>query len=143
MGDAKQVVVKQLRRAAPVPLRSRLLVAPQLAHRLGLPHVQQRRRLGLHHHQRDAVDEQRQVRFDDSLIILVTRAFVAPADTELRSHNELVEAALRVVEVEEADGAGIAAARPVHSQGHAVGQVLVDGLVAGHARGVDVLQVED
>ena len=32
---------------------------------------------------------------------------------------------------------------PVHGQGHSVGKVLVDDLVAGHAGGVDVFQLED
>ena len=48
-----------------------------------------------------------------------------------------------MVEVEEADGAGGPPLRRIHRQGHAVGQVLVDGLVACHAGGVQVLQFED
>ena len=54
------------------------------------------------------------------------------------------ETALGVVEVEEADGARCpapGARRPV--QGHPEGQVLVNGLVPGHAHGIDVLQLED
>ena len=66
-----------------------------------------------------------------------------PPHPELGGDHELVEAAFRVVEVEEADGAGVPAPGPVHGQGHTVGQVLVDRLVAGHAGGVDVLQLED
>ena len=48
-----------------------------------------------------------------------------------------------MVEVEEADGAGVPALRCVYRQGHTVGQVFVDTLVASHTGGVDVLQVED
>ena len=48
-----------------------------------------------------------------------------------------------MVEVEEADGARAAASGRVQDQGHPIGQVLVDGLVAGHAGGVDMLQLED
>ena len=148
--------MEQLRRAVPVPLRPRLLVAPKLAHRLGPPHVQQRRRLGLHHHQRDAVDEQHEVGDDHPFVVFHAAPLTlslpvlspvegskGPADAELRGRHELVQAALRVVEVEESDGAGLPSPRPVHGEGHPVGQVLVDGLVAGHARRVDVLQVED
>ena len=36
------------------------------------------------------------------------------------------------------DDAGISSPQSVHSQGHPVGEVLVDRLVAGHAGGVDV-----
>ncbi len=126
-----------------MPLRPRLLVAAELAHGLGLPYLQQRRRLGLHHHQGDAVDEQHEVGDDHALVVLRAAPLVAAPDAELGGDDELVEAALRVVEVEEADGARVPPARPVHGQGHPVGQVLVDGLVAGHAGGVDVLQIED
>ena len=48
-----------------------------------------------------------------------------------------------MVEVEETDGAGGPSPGPVHGQGHSVGQVLVDPLVADHPGGVDVLQLED
>ena len=68
-------------------------------------------------------------------------ALVAPADPKLRGDDELVEAALRVVEVEESDGARVPTAWPVHGRSHAVGQGLVDLLVAGHARRGDVLQL--
>ena len=64
VSHAQQVVVEQLRRAAAVPLRSRLLVATKLAYRLRSPYVEQRRRLGLLHYQRDAVDEQHNI-WDD------------------------------------------------------------------------------
>ena len=48
-----------------------------------------------------------------------------------------------MVEVEEADGAGPLASRTVNREGHAVGQVLVDSLVASHAQGVDMFELED
>ena len=48
-----------------------------------------------------------------------------------------------MVEVEEADGSRLPAVPCVHSQGHPIGKVLVDGLVAGHAGGVDVLQLKN
>ena len=70
VGDAEQVVVEQLGGAGAVPLGPGLLVAAELPHCLGLPHVLQRRRLGLHHHQRDAVDEQHQVGLDNPLVVL-------------------------------------------------------------------------
>ena len=57
--------------------------------------------------------------------------------------HELVETALRMVEVEEADVARVPPPGPIDVQGHPEGQVLVNGLVAGHAHGVDVLQLED
>ena len=143
VGDAEQVVVEQLGGANAAPLRPGLLVAAQLPHRLGLPHVQQRRRLGLHHHQRDAVDEQQQVGLDYPLVVLGVALLAAPAHPELGGDDELVESALGVVEVEEADVAGVLPALGVDGQGQAEGQVLVDGLVAGHADGVDALQLED
>ena len=126
-----------------MPLRSRLLVAAQLAHRLGLPYVQQRRRLGLHHHQGDAVDEQHKIGDDHSLVVLRSASLVASSYAELRCDDELVQAALRVVEVEEANGAGVPSPGTAHGQGHPVGQVLVDGLVVGNAGAVHVLKVED
>ena len=140
---AEQVVVEQLRRASPVPLRPCLLVAAQLSHRPVPPVVPEGRRLGFHHHQWDAVDEQHQVRDDHALVVLGAASFVAATDAELGGNHELVEAALRVVEVEEADDTGVPALRRVHRQGHAIGQILVDALVAGHARSVHVFQVED
>ena len=143
MGHAQQVVVEQLRRATAVPLRPRLLVATKLAYRLRSPYVEQRRRLGLHHHQRDAVDEQHKIGDDHTLVVICATSLVGSPDAELGGDDELVKAALRVGEVEEADGAGVPALRRVHHQGHTVGQVLVDPLVAGHARGVHVLQFED
>ena len=48
-----------------------------------------------------------------------------------------------MVEVEESDAARPSPTRSVDGHGHAVGQILVDGPVACHARGVDVLQIED
>ena len=48
-----------------------------------------------------------------------------------------------MLEVEEAHGGRFLAAAPVDGEGHTVRQVLVDGLVAGQAGGVDVLQIED
>ena len=48
-----------------------------------------------------------------------------------------------MLEVKEAHGARVPAPGPIHGQGHPVGQVLVDRLVAGHAGGIDVLQLED
>ena len=48
-----------------------------------------------------------------------------------------------MIEVKEADGARVSAARDVDAERHAVGQVLVNGLVASHAGGVDPLQLED
>ena len=48
-----------------------------------------------------------------------------------------------MIEIEKADGAGVPSPGPVNGQGQPVGQVLMDGLVAGHAGGVDVLQLED
>ena len=143
VGDAEQVVVEQFGGAGAVPLRPGLLVAAQLAHSLGLPHVQQRRRLGLHHHQRDAVDEQYQVGLDHPLVVLGFALLAAPAHPELGGDDELVEAALRVVEVEEPDVAGVLPALGVDGQGQSESQVLVDGLVARHADGVDVIQLED
>ena len=73
VGDAEQVAVEQGGRAGPVPLGPGLLVAAQLAHGLGLPHIQHGRRLGLHHHQRNAVDEEHQVRLDHALVVLGNR----------------------------------------------------------------------
>ena len=135
--------MEQLGGAGAVPLRPSLLVAAELAHRLGLPHVHERRRLGLHHHQRDAVDEQQQVGLDYPLVVLGVALLTAAPHPELGGDDELVEPALGVVEVEEADVAGVLPARGAYGQGQAEGQVLVDGLVAGHADGVDVLQLED
>ena len=141
--------MEQLGGAGAVPLRPGLLVAAQLAHRLGLPHVHQRRRLGLHHHQRDAVDEQHQVGLDHPLVVLhlircpeLCRR-TAAAHPELGGDDELVEPSLGVVEVEEADVAGVLPALGVDVQGQAEGQVLVGLLVESHADGVDVLQLED
>ena len=140
---AEQVVVEQLRRSGPVPLRPGLLVAAKLPHCPVPPLILQRRRLGLHHYQWDAVNEQDQVRNNHGLVVLSAAPLVAATYAELGGDDELVEAALRVVEVEEADDAGVPALGRVHRQGHAVSQVLVDALVAGHARGVQVFQVED
>ena len=143
MGHAHQVVVEQLRRAASLPLSPRLLVASQLPHGVRLPHVQKRRRLCLHHNQRDAVDEEYEIGDDHALVVFYAAPLVAPADSELRGDDVLVEAALRMFEVEEAHRGGLTTARRVHGQGHAVGQVLVDPPVAGHARLADVLDIED
>ena len=125
-----------------MPFGPGLLVAAQLPDRLGFPDAHQGRRLGLHYHQGDAVDEEDQVGDDQPLIVLPAVPLVAPAHPELGGDHELVEAALGVIEVEEANGARVPAPRPVHRQGHPVGQVLVDRLVAGHAGGVDVLHLE-
>ena len=135
--------MEQRRCASSAPLRPRLLVPPQLPHRLRLPHVQQRRRFRLHYHQRDTVDEEHEVGDDHALVVVEVAALVAAADPELRGDDELVETALGVVEVEEADDARSPAARTIDDQRHPVGEILVDGLVAGHARGVNVLQLED
>ena len=143
VGHAQQVVVEELRGSPALPLWPRLLVAAQLAHRLGLPDVHEGRRLGLHHHQGDAVHEEDQVGDDQPLIVLRTVPLAAPANPELGGDHELVEAALGVVEVEEADDARVPPPGTVDGQGHPEGQVLVDRLVAGHAGGVDVLQLED
>ena len=48
-----------------------------------------------------------------------------------------------MVEVEEADGGSFSSALRVNGQGHTVGQVLVDQLVAGDAGLADVFEVED
>ena len=72
----------------------------------GLPHVEQGGGLGFHDNQGDAVDEQHQVGDDHALVVLRAAPLVAAADAELVGDDELVEAAIRVVEVEEADGAG-------------------------------------
>ena len=114
-----------------------------MGHRLGFPHVQQRRRLGLHHHQRDAVDEEHQVGLDHPLVVLVVALLTAAAHPELGGNDELVEPAVRIFEVEETDVAGVLPTLGVDGQGQAEGQVLVDGLVAGHTHGVDVLHLED
>ena len=143
MSDAQQVVVEELGRPCSVPLRPRLLVAPELTHRLRFPHVQQRRRLRLHHHQRDAVDEEHKVGDDHPLVVIDAAPLVAPADAELRRDDELVEAALGAIEIEEAHDARLPPSPGVNDEGHAVGQVLVDPLVAGHAGSVDVLQLKD
>ena len=70
VGDAEQVVMEQFRGSGTMPFRPCFLVSAKLSHCLGLPHVHQRRRLGLHHHQRDAIDEQHQVGLDNPLVIL-------------------------------------------------------------------------
>ena len=113
-----------------------------------LPHLQQRGRLRLHDDQGDAVHEQDEVGLDDPLVVLAGApgaAFAAPTHAELRGDDVLVQphAGLRVVEVEEADGGRLLAAAAVDGEGHAVGEVLVDGLVAREAGGVEVLEVED
>ena len=135
--------MEQIRRSGSVPLRRSLLVATQLPHCLRPPHVQQRRRLCLHNYQRDSVDEKRQVRDHHALVVLGAALLVAATHAELCGDHELVEATLRVFEVEDTDCAGIPASRRVHGQGHPIGQVLVDALVAGHAGGVNVFQVKD
>ena len=135
--------MEQLGRAGTVPLRPRLLVAPQLPHRLRFPDLHERRRLRFHHYQRDAVDEEHEVGDDHTLVVLGAAPLVASADAELGRNDKLVEAALRVIEVEEARDARSTATRFVDAEGHAVGEVLVDGLIAGHARDVHVLQRED
>ena len=148
MGDAHEVGVEQLGRAGAVPLRARLLVAAELAHGLRLPDLQQRGRLRLHHHERDAVHEQHEVRLHDPLVVLGgsgTAALVAAADAELCGDDVVVEAGagLGVVEVEEADGGRLLPAVAVDGERHAVGEVGVDRLVAREAGGVGVLEVED
>ena len=88
--------VDVLRRAGTVPLRYRLLVAQQLANRLGLPDVHQGGRLGFHDHQRDAVDEEDQVGDDHALVVflfVLSLSKGAPADPELGCDHELVESA--------------------------------------------------
>ena len=135
--------MEQLGGAGAVPLRPGLLVAAKLSHRLGLPHVQQRRRLGLHHHQRDAVDEQHQVGLDHPLVVLVVTLLVAAPHPELGGDDELVESAVGAFEVEEADVTGVLSVGGVTAQGQAEGQVLVEFLVAGNADLIDVLQLED
>ena len=125
MGHAQQIVVEQRRRADSVPLGFGLLVAPQLADCLGFPHVHERRRLGLHHHQWDAVDEEHQVGDNHALVVVEVAFLVAAPDAELRRDHELVQATLGFVEVEEADGAGVPVAGAFHGQRHAVGQVLM------------------
>ena len=149
MAHAHQVVVEQLGGAGASPLGPRLLVAAQLAHRQGLPLVGQGGRLGLHNHQWDAVDEEHQIGDDHSLVVVRIFPFglslsrAAPPYPELGSDHELVEPTLAVVEVEETGGAGVGATGDVHGHIHSVGEVLVDGLVAGHAHGVHMLQIED
>ena len=64
-------------------------------------------------------------------------------DSELGRDDELVEAAIGMIKVEESDDARPSPARSVDVHGHAVRQVLVDCPVACHARGVDVFQLED
>ena len=46
-------------------------------------------------------------------------------------------------EIEEADSTSLPAPGAIHRQGHPVGQVFVDLLVAGHADGIDVLQIKN
>ena len=106
--------MEQRRRAGAGPLGFGLLVAAQLADGLGLPHVHERRRLGFHHHQRDAVDEEHQVGDDHTLVVVEVALLVAAQHAELRGDHELVQAARRIVKVEEPDGACIPAvwARP-------------------------------
>ena len=148
VGEAQQVCVEQLGSAGAVPLRPGLLVAVQLFDRLGLPHLQQRGRLRLHDDEGNAVHEQHQVGLDDALVVLADApgaALVAAAHTELGGDDVLVEpdAGLRMVEVEEADGGGLLAPAAVDGERHAVREVLVDGLVAREAGGVEVPKVED
>ena len=131
-----------------MPLRARLLVAAQLAHRLRLPDVAERRRLGLHHDERDAVHEQHEVGLHDLLIVLAragAAALAGAAHAELRRDDVVVEtdAGLGVVEVEEADGGRLLPAAALDGERHAVGEVRVDLAVPREARGVDVAQVED
>ena len=135
--------MEELRGSPALPLWPRLLVAAQLANRPGLPDVQQGRRLGLHHHQGDAVHEEDQVGNDQPFIVLQTGPLVATAHPELGGYHELVEATLGVVKVEEADDARVPPPGGVDGQGHPEGQILMGRLVAGHAGGVDVLQLED
>ena len=68
---------------------------------------------------------------------------VAASDTELRRDHELVEVAVGVVKVKEPDGAGVPTAWALHVQRHAVGEVLVDQLVARHAGAVGAFKIED
>ena len=77
------------------------------------------------------------------LVVLGVALLAAPPHPKLGGHDELVEATLGVVEVEEADVAGVLPALGVDGQGQSEGQVLVDSLVAAHTDGVDVLQLED
>ena len=121
VGHAQEIVVEQRRRADSVPLGFSLLVTPQLADGLGLPHVHERRRLGLHHHQWDAVDEEHQVGDNHALIFVRIALFVAAPDAELRRDHELVQAAFGVVEVEEPDGVGVPTVGAFHGQRHAIG----------------------
>src|SRR5439155_27231087 len=66
-------------------------------------------------------------------------------DPKLAGDQVLVAAAgrLRVVEVEEDDVARLAPTALLDLERHAVGQVLVDELVAGQADGFDVLELEN
>ena len=143
VGHTQQVVVEELRGSPALPLWPRLLVAAQLPNRPGLPDVHQGRRLGFHHHQGYTVHEEDQVGNDQPLIVLGTVPLAAPAHPKLGGDHELLETALGVVEVEEADGARVPPPGAIDVQGHPEGQILVDRLVAGHAYGVDVLQLED
>ena len=76
---------------------------------------------------------------DHALVVVSAASLVASPYAELRCDDELVQAALRLVEVEEADGARVPAPRPVHGQGHPVGQVFVDRLVAGACARADTV----
>ena len=113
-----------------------------------LPDLQQRGRLRFHDDEGDAVYEQDEVGLDDALVVLAGpagAALAAPTHAELRGDDVLVQpdAGLRVVEVEEADGGRLLTAAAVDGEGHAVREVLVDGLVAREAGRVEVLEVED
>ena len=66
----------------------------------------------------------------------------AAPDAELGGDHELV-AADGVVEIEESDGAGVPAARGLNGQRHAVGEVLVDQLVARHADAAGAFEIAD
>ena len=148
VGDTQQVRVEELGDAGAVPLRPGFLVTVKLPDGLLLPDLQQRGRFRLHDNQGDAVHEQDEVGLDDALVVLAGApgaALPAPTHAELRRDDVPVQpdAGLGVVEVEEANRRRLLAAAAVDGEGHAVGEVLVDGLVAREAGGVEVLQVED
>ena len=126
-----------------MPLRSRFLVATQLPHRLRLPHVQQRGRLRLHHHQRNPVHKQHQVRLHHPLIVFQAPPLVAPTHPELRRHQELVQPALRVLEVEEPRNPALPAAGRGRAHRLSVDQVLVHSLIPRNPAALGVLQFPD
>ena len=128
-----------------MPLWFGFLVAAQLPDGLALPLLHHRRGFGLDDDQGDAVDEEDQVGLDYLLVVLGRGAFVGSADAELGGDDVLVEAdvGLGMIEVEEADGRRLLASVAFDREGHAVGEVFVDALVAAQAGLVDLAEVED